>query len=85
MDDCDPPYLSAAFARLGPQARNRIRRRCLRRNRRALASLSGAMAALGLAVEMKALFQVIRLTQTATLATQKRHSSGRVMVLTWSA
>ena len=58
---------------------------CLHRNRRTLASLSGAMAALGLAVEMKAFFQVIRLTQTATLATQKRHSSGRVMVLTWSA
>ena len=53
MDDCDPPYLSAVFARLGPQARNRIRRRCLRRNRRALASLSGAMAALGLAVEAR--------------------------------
>ena len=31
MDDCDPPYLSAAFAQLGPQARNRIRRRCLHR------------------------------------------------------
>ena len=65
MDDCDPPYLSAVFAEPGPKAaRNRKPKACcLHRNRRTLASLSGEMAALGLTLPMKALFQVIRLAQ----------------------
>ena len=37
--------------------------RCLHRNRRTLASLSGEVTALGLTLPMKALFQVIRLAQ----------------------